>query len=197
MIVINQKLYQECDELVTEEDSLNPEPPNHNTLPRHARQAILRKLLFFLSTARTMRSGQTSHGSQDVATPIWNSREIDWARLSTKKLCTAHQERWTTFARATAPSQQSLPNLVPLELVCTFFFFLKSLGKWETFLDHVALSGPRVQIGRTMSNWDPVAPFWPPSRASSIKRTVGFSAPPCCSQVPNRRSKRTIGNGTS
>ena len=46
-------------------------------------------------------------------------------------------------------------------------------------------------------NWDPVTPFWPPSSASSINRTVGFLAPPCCSQVPNRRSKRTQGNGTS
>ena len=45
-------------------------------------------------------------------------------------------------------------------------------------------------------SWDPVAPFWPPTSASSINRTVAFLAPPCCSQVPKRRSKRTQGNGT-
>ena len=46
-----------------------------------------------------MRSSQASHGSQGVAAPIWNLREIYWARPPTKKLCTAHQERWTTFLR--------------------------------------------------------------------------------------------------
>ena len=97
-----------------------------------------------------MRSGQTSHGSQSVATPIWNSREIYRASLSTKELRAAHQERRTTFMR------------VPLHYfskACQTWFrwnlfvgFFKVTGELrqrrlrETFLDHAALSGPRVLV---------------------------------------------------
>ena len=138
-----------------------------------------------------MRSSQASHGSQGVATPIWNSCEIYRARLSTKKLCTAHQERWTTFLRVPL-HHKACQTWFRRNLFVGFFEVTRELRQrrlWETFLDHATLSGPRVQIGRTMSELGP-------SRTILASLQSIVNQPPCCSQVPNRRSKRTQGNGT-
>ena len=87
--VIHQMLHQECDELVTEEDFLRLEQPNHNKLLRHAKQANARKLLFSVDSQdviHTMRSGQASYGSQDTKLElreIYINVKLDRSPLST------------------------------------------------------------------------------------------------------------------
>ena len=76
-----------------------------------------------------------------------------------KKLCTAHQERWTTFLRVPLHHySKACQTLFRWNLFVRFFEVTRELRQcrlWETFLDHAALSGPRVQIGRTMSELGP------------------------------------------
>ena len=157
MSVINRMLHQECDELVTEEDSLHQVQPNHNTLKPFRENCCFS--VYSKDVIHTMRSSQASHGSQGVATPIWNSREIYRARLSTKKLSTAHQERRTTFLRVPLHHYSKACQIwFRWNLFVRFFEVTRELRQrrlWETFLDHAALNGPRIQIGRTMSELGP------------------------------------------
>ena len=123
MSVINQMLHQECDELVTEEDSLNPEPPNHNTLqdtPDKPTEEIV-----VLSTARTS-STQCEVAKPAMVAKAWQHQSGTLAKFTGQDFPpkTVYGPPGTldnVSAGAIAPLQQSLPNLVPLELVCRLF----------------------------------------------------------------------------
>ena len=95
------------------------------------------------------------------------------ARLLPKKCVRPTRNAEQRFSGAIAP----FAKLVPLEFVCTLFEVTRELKQrrlWGTYLDHAA------------------------SLQSIVKQTAQLgSGLLCCAQVPNQRSKRTIGNGTT
>ena len=137
----SSKLQQECDELVTEEDTLHQEQPAAKT--RHT--SHLEKNCCFSVDSKdvlhTIRSSQASHGRQSVATPNWNSREIYRARLLPNKVYGPPRTLDNVSAGAIAPLHQNLPNWFRWNLFVRFFEVTRELRHhrlWETYLDPAA-----------------------------------------------------------
>ena len=153
----------------------------NNLLLRHAIQAILRKIVVFLLTARTS-STQYEVVKPAMVAKAWQHQTGTLAKFTGQdfyqKKCTAHQERWTTFLRV--PLHHYIKTCQIGSAGICLYGFLKLLGNWDT-----TDCGKRTWTLRL------------PSRALSNNRTIGFSAPLCCFQEPNQRSKRTIRNGTT
>ena len=125
VFMINLMLHPECDELVTEEDFFHLVEPNHNKLLIQSRQVILRKLLFFYR-----QRGHHPHNTK-VAKPAidanaWQHQSGTLAKFTGQdfyqRIVYGPPETLDNVsAGPIAPLQQSLPNLVPLEPVCTLF----------------------------------------------------------------------------
>ena len=124
MSVINRMLHQECNELVTEEDFWHQVELDHNTLKTRQTSHLEKIVVSFdcKDVIHTMRGSQASYGSQGVATQSGTLAKFTTGQDFPPK--TVYGPPGTldnVSAGAVAPVQQSLPNLVPLEPICTLF----------------------------------------------------------------------------
>ena len=196
MFVINLMLHQECAELVTEEDSLHPGTTQPQQAAKTRQTSHPEKIVVFLSTARTS-STQCEVAKPAMEAKAWQHQSGTRARLSTKELCTAHQERRTTFLRVPL---HHYSNASQTRFRCNLFvgFFevtreLRQRRMRETFLGIEWPKNPDRSDDEWIGTW--LHHFGLPQAHRQSTAQLDFRRLHAVPKYQTGEGKRTKGNG--